>query len=231
MESVPDASSSERDRSRSIPTVACREGGNAGRRGFPIRTSSLRRRRCTWPVIRCLLGQRNRPEDPCRGGLGESRGQRLRSSSILFRILHTVRWNWVTPTDAKLVQAPIRAGLKLDSYQIEPLRKALQLRLFNLSIADVTGLGKTSKAGLIARELLLRNRVETIVVSPLPDRSAEGRIRPEVWAGLRNPRQAEPEPADGLPAVRSVGPGGAAGGEQRSLTLFPKSNRCRIRAL
>ena len=38
--------------------------------------------------------------------------------------LHAVRWNWVTSTDAKLVQAPIRADVKLDSYQIEPLRKA-----------------------------------------------------------------------------------------------------------
>jgi len=74
----------------------------------------------------------------------------------------------VTSTDAKLVQAPIRADGKLDSYQIEPLRKALQLPLLNLSIADVTGLGKTIEAGLIARELLLRNRIETIVVSALP---------------------------------------------------------------
>ena len=34
--------------------------------------------------------------------------------------LHTVRWNWVTSTDAKLVKTPIRADAKLDSYQIDP---------------------------------------------------------------------------------------------------------------
>ncbi len=82
--------------------------------------------------------------------------------------LHTLRWNCVTSTDAKLVQAPFRAGIKLDAYQIEPLRKALQLPLVNLFIADDTGLGKTIEAGLIARELLLRKKVETIVVSAPP---------------------------------------------------------------
>ena len=82
--------------------------------------------------------------------------------------LHTLRWNCVTSTDADLVQSPFRAGIKLESYQIEPLRKALQLPLVNLFIADDTGLGKTIEAGLIARELLLRKKVETIVVSAPP---------------------------------------------------------------
>lgn len=82
--------------------------------------------------------------------------------------LHTLRWNCVTSTDANLVQAPFRAGIKLDAYQIEPLRKALRLPLVNLFIADDTGLGKTIEAGLIARELILRKKVETIVVSAPP---------------------------------------------------------------
>lgn len=82
--------------------------------------------------------------------------------------LNTLRWNCVTSTDAKLVQSPFRAGIKLDAYQIEPLRKALQLPLVNLFIADDTGLGKTIEAGLIARELLLRKKVETIIVSAPP---------------------------------------------------------------
>ena len=82
--------------------------------------------------------------------------------------LHTLRWNCVTSTDAKLVQSPFRAGIRLDAYQIEPLRKALQLPLVNLFIADDTGLGKTIEAGLIARELLLRKKVDTIVVAAPP---------------------------------------------------------------
>src|ERR1051325_3352557 len=39
--------------------------------------------------------------------------------------LHTLRWNCVTATTPRLFQAPFRAGIKIDAYQIEPLRKAL----------------------------------------------------------------------------------------------------------
>ena len=76
--------------------------------------------------------------------------------------LHTLRWNCVTATDPNLFQSPFRAGIKIDAYQMEPLRKALRLPRVNLFIADDTGLGKTIEAGLIARELLLRRKGETI---------------------------------------------------------------------
>jgi superfamily II DNA or RNA helicase len=82
--------------------------------------------------------------------------------------LHTLRWNCVTATDPNLFQAPFRAGIKIDAYQMEPLRKALLLPRVNLFIADDTGLGKTIEAGLIARELLLRKKAKTIVVSAPP---------------------------------------------------------------
>ncbi len=79
--------------------------------------------------------------------------------------LHTLRWNAVTATDPNLFQAPFRAGITLDAYQMEPLRKALLLPRVNLFIADDTGLGKTIEAGLIARELLLRRKAKTIVAA------------------------------------------------------------------
>ncbi|MBI4880611.1 MAG: hypothetical protein HY812_13280 [Planctomycetes bacterium] len=41
--------------------------------------------------------------------------------------LHTLRWNCVTATDPNLFQSPFRAGIKIDAYQMEPLRKALRL--------------------------------------------------------------------------------------------------------
>lgn len=72
--------------------------------------------------------------------------------------LNTLRWNCVTSTDPKLLQSPFRAGIRLDSYQLEPLRKALRLPRVNLFIADDVGLGKTIEAGLIARELLSAKR-------------------------------------------------------------------------
>ena len=79
--------------------------------------------------------------------------------------LHTLRWNCVTATDPNLFQSPFRAGIKIDAYQMEPLRKALRLPRVNLFIADDTGLGKTIEAGLIARELLLRKKARTLVVA------------------------------------------------------------------
>jgi superfamily II DNA or RNA helicase len=82
--------------------------------------------------------------------------------------LHTLRWNCVTATDPNLFQAPFRAGIKIDAYQMEPLRKALRLPRVNLFIADDTGLGKTIEAGLIARELLLRKKAKMIVVATPP---------------------------------------------------------------
>lgn len=82
--------------------------------------------------------------------------------------LNTLRWNTVTATDPNLFQAPFRAGITIDAYQMEPLRKALRLPRVNLFIADDTGLGKTIEAGLIARELLLRKKAKTVVVAAPP---------------------------------------------------------------
>lgn len=90
------------------------------------------------------------------------------SSRHFGAYIHTLRWNCVTATDPKLFQAPFRAGIRIDAYQLEPLRKALLLPRVNLFIADDVGLGKTIEAGLIASELLLRRRVREIVVACPP---------------------------------------------------------------
>jgi SNF2 family DNA or RNA helicase len=74
----------------------------------------------------------------------------------------------VTATNSRLFQAPYRAGIQIDAYQIEPLRKALLLPRVNMFIADDVGLGKTIEAALIARELLLRKKVRDIVVACPP---------------------------------------------------------------
>ena len=81
---------------------------------------------------------------------------------------NTLRWHCTTATDANLFQAPFRAGITIDAYQMEPLRKALRLPRVNLFIADDTGLGKTIEAGLIARELLLRRKAKVIVAAVPP---------------------------------------------------------------
>jgi SNF2 family DNA or RNA helicase len=82
--------------------------------------------------------------------------------------INTLKWQCVTATNPRLFQSPFRAGIRLDSYQLEPLSKALQLPCVNLFIADDVGLGKTIEAGLIASELLLRKRVNEVVVACPP---------------------------------------------------------------
>ena len=89
----------------------------------------------------------------------------VRDFAAYFR---TLRWNCVTSTSSELFQSPFRAGIKLDPYQLEPLAKALKMPRVNLFIADDVGLGKTVEAGLVASELLLRKRVDMVMVACPP---------------------------------------------------------------
>jgi len=98
--------------------------------------------------------------------------------------IHTLRWNCVTATDPKIFQAPFRAGIRIDAYQLEPLRKALLLPRVNLFIADDVGLGKTIEAALIASELLLRRRVREIVVACPPSMLLQWKEELEARFGL-----------------------------------------------
>lgn len=82
--------------------------------------------------------------------------------------LHALRWNCVTSINPKLFQAPYRAGIEVKAYQLEPLRKALLMPRVNLFIADDVGLGKTIEAGLILREMLMRQKIRRVVISCPP---------------------------------------------------------------
>lgn len=90
------------------------------------------------------------------------------SPRLFSAYLHTLRWNCVTSTDPKLFQAPYRAGIEVKAYQLEPLRKALLMPRVGLFIADDVGLGKTIEAGLILREMLMRQKVRRVVISCPP---------------------------------------------------------------
>src|SRR5688572_23720836 len=78
--------------------------------------------------------------------------------------LHALKWSSVTATDARLFQAPFRAGIHLLDHQLSPLKKALELPRVILFIADDVGLGKTIEAGLVMQELMLRQRVERVLI-------------------------------------------------------------------
>ena len=110
---------------------------------------------------------------------------RVRPADRFSAYLNVLRWNCVTSTDPTLLQSPFRAGIRLDAYQLEPLRKALRLPRVNLFIADDVGLGKTIEAGLIARELLLRKKVREIVVACPPSMLLQWREEMDTRFGLR----------------------------------------------
>jgi Helicase conserved C-terminal domain/SNF2-related domain len=105
-------------------------------------------------------------------------------AGVFAAYLQTLRWNTVSSADRQLFQAPFRAGIKLEAYQLEPLRKALKLPRVNLLIADDVGLGKTIEAGLVVREMLLRRQLDFILVAAPPTMTIQWKDELEAKFGL-----------------------------------------------
>ena len=62
------------------------------------------------------------------------------------------------------MSSPFYGAMEPDDYQLVPLLKALRMPRVNLMIADDVGLGKTIEAGLIINELLIRRRVNRVLI-------------------------------------------------------------------
>ncbi len=77
----------------------------------------------------------------------------------LDAFLNAVRWGAVSQTDTSTLQAPFRAGIEIEDYQLDPLARAIQMPRVNLLIADDVGLGKTIESGLVVQEMMLRHRI------------------------------------------------------------------------
>lgn len=86
------------------------------------------------------------------------------SPERLAAFLDAVRWSAVTSADVKTLQAPFRSGVAIEDYQLEPVARALDAPRVNLLLADDVGLGKTVEAGLVAQELLLRQRGRRMMI-------------------------------------------------------------------
>ena len=85
-------------------------------------------------------------------------------SNRLDAFLDAVRWGAATNADRGFLQAPFRSGVTIESYQLDPLVRAIDMARVNLLIADDVGLGKTIEAGLVIQELLIRHRARTVLV-------------------------------------------------------------------
>jgi superfamily II DNA or RNA helicase len=78
--------------------------------------------------------------------------------------IDAVRWGAAVNADRSFLQSPFRSGVSIESYQLDPVVRAIDMARVNLLIADDVGLGKTIEAGLVIQELLVRHRARTVFV-------------------------------------------------------------------
>ncbi len=87
----------------------------------------------------------------------------------LEAFLDAVRWGAASVADTRQLQSPFRSGIEIESYQLDPVVRAIQMPRANLLVADDVGLGKTIEAGMVVLELMLRHRANRVlVVCPSP---------------------------------------------------------------
>jgi len=82
----------------------------------------------------------------------------------LEAFLDAVRWGAASIADTRQLQSPFRSGIEIESYQLDPVVRAIQMPRVNLLIADDVGLGKTIESGMVVLELMLRHRANRILV-------------------------------------------------------------------
>ena len=103
-------------------------------------------------------------------------------------LVRAARWTagspWLEP-DGKApwtrppISSPFHGAVQIEDFQLVPLLKALRMPRVNLLIADDVGLGKTVEAGLILSELLLRRRIQRVLI--LTPASLRLQWRDEMW--------------------------------------------------
>jgi ERCC4-related helicase len=78
--------------------------------------------------------------------------------------LAAVQWSNSSLLETDTIQAPFRAAITIEEYQLEPVVRALTMPRANLLIADDVGLGKTIEAGLVMQEMLARRRIRRVMI-------------------------------------------------------------------
>lgn len=121
--------------------------------------------RLVWEIERGQLLEPNELPDPSRSG--------PMPVDDFDALLRASRWTAASPFldpdgDGPLqrlpISSPFHGAVQVDDFQLVPLLKALRMPRVNLMIADDVGLGKTVEAGLILTELLLRRRIQRVLI-------------------------------------------------------------------
>ncbi|MHB8202906.1 MAG: DISARM system SNF2-like helicase DrmD [Desulfomonilaceae bacterium] len=86
------------------------------------------------------------------------------SPARMDAFLDAVRWGAVSSADVRSLQSPFRSGIEIEDYQLDPLVRALQMPRVSLLVADDVGLGKTIETGLVVQELIIRQRVHSVLI-------------------------------------------------------------------
>lgn len=103
-------------------------------------------------------------------------------------IVRATRWTSATPfldpdghgpLERLPISSPFHGAVQVEDFQLVPLLKALTMPRVNLLIADDVGLGKTIEAGLILSELLIRRRIQRVLI--LTPASLRTQWRDEMW--------------------------------------------------
>ena len=63
----------------------------------------------------------------------------------LAAFLDAVRWSAVTSAEVNALQAPLRSGVVVEPYQLEPVARAIEAPRVNLLLADDVGLARRSR--------------------------------------------------------------------------------------
>ena len=103
-------------------------------------------------------------------------------------LLRATRWSAATPfidpdgsgpLGRLPLASPFHGAVQVDDFQLVPLLKALRMPRVSLLLADDVGLGKTVEAGLILTELLLRRRIQRVLI--LTPAALRLQWRDEMW--------------------------------------------------
>src|ERR1035437_8900534 len=91
----------------------------------------------------------------------------------LEAFLDAVRWGAASIADTRQLQSPFRSGIEIESYQLDPVVRAIQMPRVNLLIADDVGI-RPGTNGSISWQRRLASRQPSLNPANTGSRTANG---------------------------------------------------------